>query len=487
MVRGGVHRGPPRVRSFRDSALPLTRGRARPALLLLGLLLLGAGGWFAFRASGPKRPDILIVLWDTCRADRLSAYGHPVETTPWLSRFAKDAVLFKEAFAPSPCTPPSHGSLFTGLLPPHHGVRDNADPPLEERHTTLAEVLLVHGFRTGAFVGSVVLDPDRGLEQGFEQYRGVNDAIGEIANRRQRRADQVIADALHWLDTIGKSRFFLWAHLYDPHLPYDPPEPYASIYAHNPYVGEIAFADSQIGRLLEALEQHALLDRTVVIIAGDHGESLGERGERHHGILIYENVLRVPLIVRARALAPLRVREVVRLTDVMPTALDLLDIPAPTVDGVSLAEVMRGRRRDSDLEAYSESQYPQRLGWSPLHALREGRFKVIDGPRPELYDLERDPFEQQNLYDERRALADTLTQRVRALAAMALPPYGGAESTTAVTDDLRERLAALGYVASGTTRASPPRRVLPDPKECIALYNRQEMSAMPAVAAPRCN
>jgi arylsulfatase A-like enzyme len=368
-------------------------------------------------------------------------------------------------------------------------VRDNADRPLEETYTTLAEVLVAHGFRTGAFVGSVVLDPDRGLKQGFEQYTGVNGANDQIADRRQRRADQVLGDAIHWLDTIGESRFFLWAHLYDPHLPYDPPEPYASIYAHDPYVGEIAFADSQIGRLLEALERRALLDRTIVIVAGDHGESLGERGERDHGIFIYENVLRVPLMVRARALNPLRVGEVVRLIDLMPTVLDLLDVPAPSGDGISLVDVMRGRRRDLDPEAYSESWYPQRFGWSPLRALREGRFKLIDAPRPELYDLEHDPFEEQNLYDERRALADTLTRRVRALAGTAPSAHGVADSKTAVADDLRERLAALGYVASGTTRASPQQRDLPDPKDCIALYNRRDdIWAMPAVdAARRCH
>jgi arylsulfatase A-like enzyme len=253
-------------------------------------------------------------------------------------------------------------------------------------------------------------------------------------------------------------------------------------------VGEIAFADRQIGRLLEALERRALLDRAIVIVAGDHGESLGERGERDHGIFVYENVLRVPLMVRTQALDPRRVGAVVRLTDVMPTVLDLLDVPAPPVDGVSLVDVMRGRRGDLDLESYSESRYPQRFGWSPLRALREGRFKLIDAPRPELYDLERDPFEERNLYDERRALAETLTRRVRALAGAAPPAHGASDPKTAVPDELRERLAALGYVASGMTSASPQQRALPDPKDCIALYSRRDdVSAMPVVGALRCN
>ena len=443
--------------------------------------------WLTLNPRIAAPVGLVLITLDTTRVDRLSPYGFMNVSLPNLERLVREGVTFDQASSVAPLTLPAHTSLFTGLLPPNHGVRDNADPPLEGTHVTLAEVLLANGFRTGAFVGSVVLDPDRGLKQGFEQYTGVNDANGQTPDSRQRRADEVIADAIRWLDMIGESRFFLWVHLYDPHLPYDPPEPYASIYAHDRYVGEIAFADSQLGLLLAALERRAPLDRMIVIVAGDHGESLGERGERDHGIFIYENVLRVPLMVRARAFDPLRVGEVVRLTDVMPTVLDLLGIRAPSADGVTLVDVMRGRRRDLNLEAYSESRYPQRFGWSPLRALREGRYKLIDAPRPELYDLEHDPFEQQNLYDERRALADTLTRRVTALAGTA-PPARGVADPTVVTNDLRERLAALGYVSSGTTRALSEQRVLPDPKDCIAVYNAPvDRSAMPAVVAARCN
>ena len=469
-----------------------------PMRIMLTTHLLGGFGLAAATVAAlwmtltpPVAPPVGLVLitLDTTRVDRLSPYGFLNVSLPNLERLARESVIFDQATSVAPLTLPAHTSLFTGLLPPNHRVRDNADPALDETHTTLAEALFARGFRTGAFVGSVVLDPDRGLTQGFEQYRGVNATHGQTSDRRERRADQVIAEAVQWLDTIGTSRFLLWAHLYDPHLPYDPPEPYASIYGHDPYVGEIAFADSQIGRLLEALEQRALLDRTIVIVAGDHGESLGERGERDHGVFIYENVLRVPLMVRARALAPFRVGGVVRLTDVMPTVLDLLDVPAPPVDGVSLVELIRGRWRELDLEAYSESLYPERFGWSPLRALRDGRFKLIDAPRPELYDLEHDPFEEQNLYDTRRVLADALTRRVRALSSRGSSAHGVVDSKTAVPADLRERLAALGYVGSGTPRVSPHQRPLPDPKDCITLYNRRdEVSGTAAIAdASRCN
>ncbi len=198
--------------------------------------------------------------------------------------------------------------------------------------------------------------------------------------------------------------------MYDPHRPYQPPEPFASRYAHDPYVGEIAYADFQIGRLLEALDRQDRLDRTIVVVAGDHGESLGEHGECGHGIFVYESVLRVPLIIRTPSIKPRRVGSVVRLIDVMPTVVDLLGLPRPPTEGISLTGVMNGGRQD--LDAYAESVYPQKFGWSPLRSLRDGRFKLIDAPRPELYDLEHDPFEERNVYSERPATAAALSQRL---------------------------------------------------------------------------
>jgi arylsulfatase A-like enzyme len=434
-----------------------------------------AGRWWRAAHREPPPMGVVVITLDTTRADRLSPYGFMNVSLPHLERLAREGVVFDQATSVAPLTLPAHTSLFTGLLPPNHGVRDNADAPLAAAETTLAEVLLARGFRTAAFVGSMVLDPDRGLQQGFEQYRGVGGTGGRTPETRQRRADEVMNDAIGWLDTVGGSRFFLWTHLYDAHRPYDPPEPYRSIYGHNLYIGEIAFADSQIGRLLQALEERQLLDRAVVIVTADHGESLGEHGERDHGIFVYDDVLRVPLIVRAPGLRPSRIGEVVRLTDIMPTALDLLDVPSPPVDGVSLVDLMSGRRRDLNLEAYSESLYPQRLGWSPLRALRDRRFKLIDAPRPELYDLEQDPFEERNIYDERRALAEAMTARLAALA----KGRGAApapERRTGVTSELQTRLAALGYVASAVTREPSGRTPLPDPKDCIGSISRQTPS-----------
>jgi len=442
--------------------------RIRVGVLGTGALIAIAlaGVWTAaHREQAPI--GVVIITLDTTRADRLSPYGFMNVSLPHLERLAREGVVFDRASSVAPLTLPAHTSLFTGLLPPNHGVRDNADAPLAESQTTLAEILLARGFRTGAFVGSVVLGPERGLKQGFEQYHGVGKTDEQTTERRQRPANEVIDDAISWLDTVGGVPFFLWTHLYDPHRPYDPPEPYRSLYGHNPYVGEIAFADSQIGRLLDTLERRRILDRTVVVVAGDHGESLGAHGEQDHGIFVYEDVLRVPLIIRAPKMQPTRIGQVVRLTDVMPTVLDLLHVPLPPTDGVSLADVMRGRSGALNLEAYSESLYPARLGWSPLRALRDGRFKLIDAPRPELYDLERDPFEEQNIYDADRPVADAMAERLAKLTKGRDPAT--AQPQTSSAPELGARLASLGYVSSAVS-PKQTNRARPDPKDCIGTY-----------------
>jgi len=430
-------------------------------ILSIGLVIAGA----ACAAIPPPPPvGVLLITLDTTRADRLSPYGFHDADMPHLDRLAREGVMFDQATSVAPLTLPAHASLFTGLFPPRHGVRENVAPPLAADHLTIAEALQARGFATAAFVGSVVLDADRGLSQGFNHYSQVRHEAGTSPPRRQRNAEAVVNDALHWLDTVAESRFFLWTHLYDPHRPYDPPEPYASRYASDPYVGEIAYADSQIGRLVESLDRRGLLDRTIVIVAGDHGESLGEHGERDHGIFVYESVLRVPLIIRAPGITPRRVGPVVRLVDVMPTLLDLLHLPGPTTDGVTLVNLMRGGSQE--LEAYSESEYPRRLGFSPVRALRDGRFKLIDAPRPELYDLETDPFEERNVYRERRSTADAMMRRLAVVAGD--DSKTNAAAIVDVPPDLERRLAALGYVSTRPALARSTTTPLPDPKDCIA-------------------
>lgn len=435
----------------------MTASRPLMAVTLAAAATAAAGAW-RYAAREPPPAGLVVITLDTTRADRLPLYGYMNVSLPHVERLAAEGVVFDQATSVGALTLPAHASLFTGLLPPRHGIRDNADLPLDPARLTLAEVLKGSGWRTAAFVGSVVLNADRGLAQGFDHYGGV--AAGDGASdEHQRPAGEVVDDSIRWLESIGDDRFLLWVHLYDPHRPYDPPAPFRSV--PDPYVGEIAYADSQIGRLLDALDRRTLLDRTVVVVAGDHGESLGEHGERDHGIFVYESVLRVPLIVKAPALAPRRVTEVVRLTDVMPTVLDLLGVPAPPADGISLAGLMRGRSRHLDLEAYAESLYPRRFGWSPLYALRDGRYKFIEAPRPELYDLERDPFEQRNVHDQQPAVASAMRRRLAALTQRGddTRPFDPA----GVPEELRRRLASLGYVGHAS----------PDPKDCIGTYMRR--------------
>jgi arylsulfatase A-like enzyme len=413
----------------------------------------------------PLPTGVVVITLDTTRADRLTAYGFQGAEMPHLDRLAREGVVFDQATSVGPLTLPAHASLFTGLWPAAHGVRENGAPALRFEHATLAEILRAHGYRAAAFVGSAVLNPDRGLSQGFEWYGGVAGGQGGARGAAQRNAETVVDEAIAWLKDVGDQRFFLWAHLYDPHRPYEPPEPFASRYAHDPYVGEIAYTDVHIGRLLDTLERQEQLGRTLVIVAGDHGESLGEHGERDHGIFVYESVLRVPLIIRAPAIEPRRVASVVRLVDVLPTALDLLGLPVPKTDGVSLTGAMNGKR--PDLDAYAESVYPRRFGWSPIRSLRAGRFKLIDAPRPELYDLDRDPFEHHNIYSTRPETASAMGRRLSSFAGGQIWSELPDPRSELVPPDVRQRLATLGYVSQGLVGGPLERRSLRDAKDFI--------------------
>lgn len=444
-------------------ALTVRRRRVR----LVAAVAMGLAGFGACSARQPPPTGLVVITLDTTRADRLSPYGYMNVALPAIERLAREGVVFDRASSVAPLTLPAHTSLFTGLIPPRHGVRDNADPPLDGAITTLADALAARGFTTAAFVGSAVLAPDRGLAQGFATYTGPAGRDG-TPDEPQRPADAVIDDALRWIEGIGGSPFLLWTHLYDPHRPYDPPAPYQSLFAHDPYLGEIVFADAQIGRLLDGLERAGRLDDTLIVLTADHGESLGAHGEQDHGIFVYEEVIWVPLIVRVPGLTGGRVGSLVRLVDVMPTVLDWLGVDAVAGDGVSLRPVMVGEASSMDLEAYAESLYPERFGWSGLRSISDGRYKLIDAPRPELYDLDRDPFEQTNLFGEREALAKAMTARLRVVGG----ETGAGTSAASAPDtpaDVRERLAALGYVGTRVHRAAPGEPRGPDPKDCIAL------------------
>ena len=445
--------------------------------VVAAVCLLGAAAWLSTGRDAVRRGEfnVLIITLDTTRADRIGAYGDRTAVTPNLDRLAQEGVLFEQAVTAAPLTLPAHSTLFTGLLPPRHGVRDNGGYVLDPRHETLAKSLKGAGFSTGAFVGAFVLDAKWGLDQGFDtyvdqfdvsKYRSVS--LGDVA----RCADEVVENAMPWLEKHAGERFFAWLHFYDPHSPYDPPEPFKSRFRDRPYAGEISFVDHQAGRVLQWLDTRGLSDKTIVIAVGDHGESLNEHGEGTHGLFIYDATTRVPLIVRAPldAVRGRRVKSVVRVEDVMPTVLDLLGRPAPAqIQGRSLLPLMTGDSADLNLDAYSESLYPRNhYGWSDLRALRSGRFKFIATTKPELYDLERDPGELTNLYAERRQLADRMAAELQRLGAEDPAAESG---PSAVDPETRERLAALGYIGSFTHAPREAGKSLPDPKDKIDVFN----------------
>ncbi|MGH2795295.1 MAG: sulfatase-like hydrolase/transferase, partial [Actinomycetota bacterium] len=423
----------------------------------------------------PDRLNVLLMTLDTTRWDRIGAYGDAGATTPNLDRLASEGVLFEQTIAPAPLTLPAHSTMFTGLLPPRHGVRDNGGYVLDPSHKTLASALKASGRQTGAFVGAFVLDGKFGLDAGFDVYfdrfdvsRQRSVSLGSIS----RRAGEVVDNAMPWIERHASSPFFAWVHFYDAHTPYEPPEPYLSRFRDRPYAGEIAYVDSQVGRLLQWLDARGLSDRTIVVAIGDHGESLNEHGEATHGLFIYESTTRVPFIVRTpySGTRGRRVPGLVRTEDVMPTLLELVGEQVPTgVEGRSLAPLLAGASNDLNLAAYSESLYARNhYGWSELRSLRAGRFKFIAATRPELYDLERDPRELRNLYDERRSLADRMAEELQRLGADASAEGSG---PSAVDPETRERLAALGYIGSFTSTARNAGEQLPDPKDKIDIFN----------------
>jgi choline-sulfatase len=444
----------------------MLRRRAVPVCLTAALLLPELSGPISSAVARPR--NLLLITLDTMRADRLPAYGFRGVDTPALDRIAAEGAVFEDTFAAVPLTLPSHASLFTGLYPPRHGVRDNAGVPLSNEFTTLAEALRERGLRTAAFVASAVLAPRRGFEQGFDLYSAGEPARCSGAPPARRRAGEVVDEALSWLGRHDTEPFFAWIHLFDTHRPYDLPADYTDRYF-DPYLAAIAYEDAQIARVISHLETRGLLKSTLIVVAGDHGESLGDHGEESHGIFLYQEALRVPFIVRGSGVSPRRVTAVARLIDVMPTVLDLFGVPASGIDGVSLVQVGTRPGSDPRLEVYAESMYPRRFGWAPLRSLRVDRYKVIDAPRAELYDLANDPGEERNVLAEHPTVAAAMLRRLRSFdSGQEMTAASGADVDNAVLD----RLASLGYVGSIAAPAPAPPGEQTDPKDRIAAFNK---------------
>ena len=414
-------------------------------------------GW----SPRPEALNVLFVTLDTLRADRLGCYGFRGVATPTIDALARESVLFEQATATVPLTLPSHASLLTGLLPPRHGQHDNGVSFLAESQTTLAERFHAAGYATGGFVGAFVLESRWGLAQGFDRYSDKLDP-----DQFQRRGDRVVEDALDWIGSVRDRRFFAWVHLFDPHLPYDPPEPYRSRYAGAPYLGEVAWTDELVGRLLSRLRAENLYERTAIVLTADHGESLGEHGEPSHGYFVYDSTTAVPLLVRTPWGLRGRSRTQVSGVDLFPTMLDLAGLaPQPGIDGRSLLRALIDPGADLGRLAYSETYYPRyHFGWQHLRAVRDGAYKLIDAPRPELYELATDAGETRNIHRARARTAESLRLALEGLARESdeAPAGQGPDPET------RQRLAALGYV--GSLVDADPRAVLPDPKDKVHLF-----------------
>ncbi|HEX2443949.1 MAG TPA: sulfatase-like hydrolase/transferase [Vicinamibacterales bacterium] len=431
------------------------------------------------RRDAPGRPpparNLLLVTIDTLRADRLGCYGSRDVATPTLDRLAGEGALAMDATVHTPLTRPSHVSLFTGRYPAEHGIRDNIAPALADSVPTLATILSAAGFRTGAFVSSIVLSAQSGLNRGFDTYSarfeaGVDDA--RFLNTIQRRGDETVADAIGWLQKKDTRRFAVWVHLYEPHDPYEPPEPYLSRYAGRPYDGEVAWSDELVGRLLRALESERADSDTLVVVTSDHGEGLGDHDESTHGYFVYESTLRVPLIFRGPRIARgLRVAPTVRAVDILPTVLELMDLPRyqdseTEWSGRSIAASLDGGPPLVDVATYAESLTPLlHYGWSDLRTIRDGRWKYILAPRAELYDLQRDPAEQKNLAMAQPARADALRA---ALETRLRAERNAPVERAAVPPELLEQLGALGYVSPGAGRGDVAAGA--DPKDRIGEY-----------------
>jgi arylsulfatase A-like enzyme/Flp pilus assembly protein TadD len=422
------------------------------------------------------QPNILLVTIDTFRADRLG-----LGLTPAIDRLAAAGLRFTQARTAVPLTLPSHATIHTGLLPPAHGVRENGIGVLADSHQTIARLLKGAGYDTAAFIGAFVLDHRFGLSQGFDTYDDQIPRDPEATDRleAERPASVVVDHALAWLErqpsALSPKPFFLWLHLYDPHAPYTPPKEFL-VPGRTPYDGEIAYSDAQLGRLLDRLRAAGLMDRTVVVVAGDHGEGLGEHGERTHGMLVYDSTLRVPLVIGAPGRAPATRDGPVSLVDVAPTLLRAAGVTPPqTMRGIDLLETVR-LKPDRDL--YSETEYPRVAGWSPLQALTDGRWMTIRaGVATEVYDLRVDPREEHDVFASQTAVAAAMSARAGAIHAST-----AAQGARTISPEAQERLRSLGYVASSTQAA--PAADAPNPAARIATWNEFE-NALAALSSHR--
>jgi arylsulfatase A-like enzyme/Tfp pilus assembly protein PilF len=414
--------------------------------------------------------NILLITLDTTRADHLGCYGYRPAKTPALDGLAREGIRFARVYCPAPVTLPSHLSILSGLYPVAHGVRNNGHH-LPSGIRMLAEILKGRGYATAAFVSSFSVDSRFGIDRGFDVYDDTFQAQASLKSvNAERRAEETFNRFSRWLEDDSGRRFFAWVHYYDPHLPYEPPPPYKEEFSGRPYDGEIAYMDHYVGAILDRFRTKGILEKTVIIVAGDHGEGLGDKVEIGHGIFLYEPTLRVPLIFHNLKIFPRpRVSETeVRLVDVAPTILDLIGLKdeAAGMQGQSLVPRLKGKE-GKDLDSLIETFLPREsFGWSELAGIVSGPWKFIQAPRPELYDLRSDPEEKKNLHDlEANKSAALKTKLESELLRLGAGSKASGEPATARAEDL-EKLRSLGYV---NFAPAEPGSTFPDPKDKIDL------------------
>jgi arylsulfatase A-like enzyme/Flp pilus assembly protein TadD len=449
---------------------------------LVILVIFYAGYLRPLAAATPTKPNILLITVDTLRPDHLGCYGSKTVRTPAADALASRGALFTRAFAHTPLTLPSHTNILLGLTPNAHGIHDNSGFIVREDFVTLAGWLKAQGYTTGAFVGAFPLDSRFGLVQGFDVYddnygtQGPTDMVFV-----ERKADIVVARALEWLK--GRTGpWFLWVHLFDPHQPYEPPEPFLSQYPGRPYEGEIAYADSAVGKLLGFLDEQKIRDRTAVIYTADHGEALGEHGETTHGYFAYNATLQVPLILALPGVKPARVDVNVCHVDIFPTVCDLVGGKKPEgLQGRSLLTLANGKGRPSQPIYFEALTAYYNRGWAPLRGYILGQDKFVDSPIPEIYDLEKDFAELDNLAPKtdlaarRKTLADLMRTEASPLADKAGQAMDRATA---------EKLRSLGYLASPQKPAKKEFTAKDDLKTLLP-YHAKWMQATVAYSAGR--
>jgi arylsulfatase A-like enzyme/Flp pilus assembly protein TadD len=433
------------------------------------------------RAAPKIKPNVILITIDTVRADHLGCYGAKDIQTPTLDGLARDGTVFERAISQVPLTWPSHAVILTGLYPFQNGVQDFTGQPLEPRFRSVAESFKQQGYATGAVVSAFVLDRSWGLARGFDFYDDafapeafVNRDLGLV----DRRAGESVTRALDWLRKNPRRPFFLWLHLYDPHSPYDPPEPYRTQYRDHLYDGEIAYADHELGRLITWLKLNQLYHSSLIAFLSDHGESLGEHGEQEHGFFVYNATVHVPLIVKPPAgsgIRPGRISRPVETVAVAPTLVRVARIQ-DAIEKQFQSQGLFGAAAEGEDESYSETFYPfSSFGWSPLHALETSRYHYIDTPEPELYDLAADPAETNNLAAQQTATVAVLKEKLQTrLRNRPFTPagVGGQDGSSKLSPEALEKLRALGYVAyRSPVSAKALASGLPDPKSKLWEFN----------------